>query len=56
MENQLQQDRLQELKQHYLILKNQAQNLMKSGDLNNYLKKLLEIQEVKTNANISIQW
>lgn len=56
MFNQLNQDSIQELKQQYLILKNQAQNFMRNGDLNNYLKKLMEIQAIKNMNNISIQW
>ena len=56
MFNQINQDSIQELKQQYLILKNQAQNFMRNGDLNNYLKKLMEIQAIKNMNNISVQW
>ncbi|MEX0811519.1 MAG: hypothetical protein WD048_04820 [Chitinophagales bacterium] len=45
MKEQVAQDQMQELRQQYLILKNQAYNLLKSGDINTYLKKLIELQK-----------
>lgn len=56
MKKKIKDDQLLELKQKYLILKNQAQNFMKSGDINNYLKKIIEIQRTIQNKDFSAAW